>query len=300
MPDRRFDWFLIVLAIAVRAAAVLVLQSHTVPHSTYEHGEIAANLLAGRGFSVRFLGAEGPTSQQAPVYPALVAAAYAVGGVGTPRALLILELGQAALGGLLVAAVLRLAREVAPERPRVAWLAGLIVALHPTLVYAATHVQVALLAATLLTATLAWAYRAGRTGRDRDAIGDGPPARGAGPDRPDPGAGRRRGRLGGRAGPGRLAGASGRSRSWRWRRRRGWPPGSRGTAWVHGEFVGIKSTFGYAFWQGNCALSEGTDKVVRASVERALDAGEGRAGSAGSIGRSGTPGTRRATSTTSP
>ena len=40
---------------------------------------------------------------------------------------------------------------------------------------------------------------------------------------------------------------------------------------VHGEFVAIKSTFGYAFWQGNCALSEGTDKVVRPSVERILD-----------------------------
>ena len=40
-----------------------------------------------------------------------------------------------------------------------------MVALHPTLVYAATHVQVALLAATLTTATLAWAYRSGRTGR---------------------------------------------------------------------------------------------------------------------------------------
>src|SRR5262249_31798025 len=39
---------------------------------------------------------------------------------------------------------------------------------------------------------------------------------------------------------------------------------------VFGEFVPIKSTFGYAFWQGNCALSEGTDKVVRASVEQAL------------------------------
>jgi len=33
----------------------------------------------------------------------------------------------------------------------------------------------------------------------------------------------------------------------------------------------VKSTFGYAFWQGNCALSEGTDKVVRASVEKALN-----------------------------
>jgi hypothetical protein len=39
---------------------------------------------------------------------------------------------------------------------------------------------------------------------------------------------------------------------------------------VHGEFVPIKSSFGYAFWQGNCSLSEGTDKVVRPSVESAL------------------------------
>src|SRR5579883_973132 len=173
MHDRRIDWCLIALAIAVRAAAVLVLQSHTIPHSTYEHGEIAANILAGKGFSVRFLGAEGPTSQQAPVYPMLVTAAYAMGGVGTPRALLILELGQAALGGLLVAGVMMLAREVAPENRRVAWLAGLIAAFHPTLVYAATHVQVALLAATLLTAALAWAFRTGRTGWARDAAVSG-------------------------------------------------------------------------------------------------------------------------------
>jgi len=41
-------------------------------------------------------------------------------------------------------------------------------------------------------------------------------------------------------------------------------------ALVHGEFVAIKSTFGYAFWQGNCALSAGTDKVVRRSVDRIL------------------------------
>src|SRR6185437_2174271 len=143
MPMRRLVVALIVLAVAVRVAAVLALQSHKVPRSTYEHGDIAANLLAGRGFTTRFLGADGPTSQQAPVYPVIVAGAYALGGVGTPRALLILELGQAALGGLLVAGVLALAREVAPDRPRMGALAGLVVALHPTLVYAATHVQVA-------------------------------------------------------------------------------------------------------------------------------------------------------------
>ena len=50
---------------------------------------------------------------------------------------------------------------------------------------------------------------------------------------------------------------------------------------VHGEFVAIKSTFGYAFWQGNCSLSRGTDKVVRQSVERMLWSRSGRHGIAG-------------------
>src|SRR6201999_1982809 len=83
MTDRRWTWALITLAVAARAAAVLALQSHLVPRSTFEHGEIAANLLDGRGFSVKFLGANGPTSQQAPIYPVVVAGAYALGGIGT-------------------------------------------------------------------------------------------------------------------------------------------------------------------------------------------------------------------------
>ena len=77
--------------------AVWILQSHLVPRSTYEHGEIASNMLAGRGFAIRFLGATGPTSQQVPVYPTIVAVAYAIGGVETPRALFLLEMGQAIL-----------------------------------------------------------------------------------------------------------------------------------------------------------------------------------------------------------
>jgi hypothetical protein len=270
MLDRRLMLSLIALAVAARVAAVFVLQSHTVPQSTYEHGEIAANLLAGRGFSVRFLGADGPTSQQAPIYPLVVAAAYATAGVGTPRALLTLELGQAALGGLMVAGVLFLALEAAPRRPRLAAGAGLITAVHPTLVYAATHVQVAPLAACLLVWTLGWAYRTRRTGSDRTALISGAllgllaltdpilalvaPAMCcaivAGRDgirtafRP----------LGLVAGVAILVVAPWLARNFS----------------VHGELVWIKSTFGYAFWQGNCALSEGTDKVVRPSVERAL------------------------------
>ena len=145
-------------------------QSHRVPRSTYEHGEIAANLLAGRGFANRFLGADGPTSQQAPIYPALLAAAYAIGGVETPRSLLLFELGQSVLGGILVLGVLRLAASIVGNRPLATLAAGSIAALHPTLVYAATHVQVALLGATLLTWTLYYANRTGTSGRPLQAI----------------------------------------------------------------------------------------------------------------------------------
>ena len=270
MPNGRFNWFLIALAIVVRGAAVVGLQSHTVPRSTYEHGEIAANLLAGRGFSVDYLGADGPTSQQAPLYPFLVAGAYWLGGVGTPRALLILELGQAVLGGLLVAAVLSLARSIAPGSRWVAWVAGLIVALDPSLVYAATHVQVVTLATTTLVVCLAWGERTGRTGRLRDAVGSGvtlgllaladpilalaAPAVAWSIARSE--TGRRSIRLVGLVGITAAACVA----PWVVRNYR-----------VHGEFVPIKSSFGYAFWQGNCALSEGTDKVARPSARTIAD-----------------------------
>jgi hypothetical protein len=273
--SRGYGAALIALAIAVRVAAVLVLRSYDVSRSTYEHGEIAANLLAGRGFAMRFLGADGPTSQQAPVYPLLVAAAYAVGGVGTPRVLLILEVGQSVLGGLLVWGVLRLVRLAAPGRRGVAGIAGLVVALHPTLVYAATHVQVAALGTTLLVWTLASGYQAGTTGRPRDAAIAG-------------------GWLALLALTDPILSLAGIGIAWAiWQGRRSAPGRLRQSAllvllmvltalagiapwlartWrIHGEFVAIKSTFGYAFWQGNCALSEGTDKVQRRSVDRILE-----------------------------
>ena len=157
---------LVVAAIGARAAAIWILQSHHVPRSTYEHGEIAGNLLAGRGFATHFLGAFGPTSQQAPIYPALVCLAYAIGGVERPQALLLLQMGQAVLAGVLVLGVIRLARSIAPRYPWLAWISGLVTAFHPTLIYAATHVQVALLGTTLLVWTLAWAYQCGLSRRD--------------------------------------------------------------------------------------------------------------------------------------
>jgi hypothetical protein len=281
---RRVELGILVLAVALRMAAVLLLRSHLVPRSTYEHGEIAANLLAGRGFSIRFLGADGPTSQQAPLYPLLVAACYWLGGVELPAALLILELGQALLGGAMVVGVMRLARLAAPGVPALAPAAGLIAASHPTLVYAATHVQVASLAATLLVWTLVLGHRAAESGRRVHAAATGlgmaalaltdPILSLAGISvlgaivRPGAHAGKLASRLG-------LAGIM------LFTAALGVTPWLVRNALVHGEFVAIKSTFGYAFWQGNCRLSEGTDKVVRDSVERTLGRGDGGGGLAG-------------------
>jgi hypothetical protein len=166
-----------------------------------------------------------------------------------------------------VAGGLRLAREIAPERPRVALAAALVTAVHPSLVYAATHVQVALLATTLLMWTLALAFQLGRTGRGSATTGL---------------------LLGLLILTDPILGIAGVGVTWAIVSARRLVEAMRLLAWlaavtaitltpwtirnyrVHGELVVVKSSFGYAFWQGNCKQSEGTDKVVRSSVERAL------------------------------
>lgn len=271
MP-RVFIPAIVVLAVLVRAAAILVLQSHTVARSTYEHGEIAANLLAGRGFSIDFLGAFGPTSQQAPVYPFLLACVYALFGIDTSASHLVMQLAQAFLGGVMVLGVMRLAGLFAPGRPLIPAMAGLMSALHPTLVYAATHIQVAGLAAAELVWLFVWAERAARSHRGGHMAALGlllaftvltdpililaAPALAWTLAQGGVSA-RKLARVA-------LIAALGVT------------PWIARNAWVHGEFVFVKSTFGYAFWQGNCSLSEGSDKVVRPSVEHVLASADAR------------------------
>jgi hypothetical protein len=151
------------VAIAVRLAAVFAVGSYKLDRVTYEHGEIARNLVEGRGFVVRWMGAEGPTSQQAPVYPSLVAAFYWLFGIQTPAALLALQILQCVMGGLLAAGVVLLARDLLPELPGAGWLAGAGTAFYPTLIYMATQVQVASVATLLVVAVLWIAARASRS-----------------------------------------------------------------------------------------------------------------------------------------
>ncbi|MBN2475329.1 MAG: hypothetical protein JXB62_12015 [Pirellulales bacterium] len=268
---------LLLLASLALGLRVWVVGALTTDHQrplAYEHGQIAENLLAGRGFSIEFLGTEGPTSQQAPFYPLLLTAAWWWFGVATPQAILAVQLLQCLAGTALVLAVVWLGWSLMPDRPSVGWVAGLGAAVYPTHLYMVTHLQVALWAALLLTLLLATVLSA-----------------------------RWRATWGGAALAGTMAGmlllvepilvlalpvcviafwlAEG-TPSWI-----GWF--SRAAAvrvalmvgiaaaviapWiirncrVHGEPVFIKSTFGYAFWQANNPISWGTDKIPKPSAE---------------------------------
>jgi hypothetical protein len=248
-----------ILSVTVRVAAVFAVGSYRLDHVTYEHGEIARHLVEGRGFTVKWLGAEGPTSQQAPVYPVLVASFYWLFGVQTAASLLALQLFQSLLGGLLSVGIVLLGMQLLGSRSAAPWLGGIGVALYPTLIYSVAQVQVVSIVSLLLVAVLWSASRAMRSARWQDATGCGV--------------------LSGLlvlsdpimslvvcvallmifahcvAGRVRLCVAAVAAMAlvvspWIVRNYR-----------VHGEWVFVKSTFGYAFWQGNHERSFGTDKI---------------------------------------
>jgi hypothetical protein len=287
-PKLFFLAILTCVALGSRLAVIWLVGGRDTPGITYEHGEIAENILAGRGFSVTFLGSGGPTSQQAPFYPALLACAYRVFGVGSVGSLLAIQIVQAAAGTLLVLCVVWLGWSLWPDFPTLGSAAGWIAALYPTHVYMVTHFQVAVWAALVLTALLAWvcsprgrhtwskAVSAGILGgaallidpilaialpfagylfwqRDRDmVIADG----------------KLNGlwALLGRMGRPAVVGLTAMLviSPWLYRNYR-----------VHGEAVFIKSTFGYAFWQGNNPASWGTDKIPKHSDELLRQAHDG-------------------------
>ena len=262
------------LALLLRVAVVAALQADHAGPLGYEHGRIAENLLAGRGFSIELLGTSGPTSQQAPFYPLLLAAAYFCFGVATPQAVLAVQLLQCAAGTALVLAAAWLAWSLLPNRPAIGWVAGVGAAIYPAHLYMVTHLQVALWAALLLTVLLAVAlsirWRATWSGAVLAGLLAGAMllvepilalalpvcaaafwlAEGSGTWR-----GRfarpALGRVGLMAGVAALVIAPWLVRNWA----------------VHGRPVFIKSTFGYAFWQGNNPNSHGTDKIPKPSAE---------------------------------
>lgn len=271
----RFDrpriglFLLVVVALALRIGVVFALRTEHAAPVSYEHGEIAKNLLQGRGFSVELLGGQGPTSQQSPFYPILMTVAYALFGLESNAAVLAIQLLQCVAGAGLVLAVVWLAWSLLPDRPRVGWVAGVGAALYPTHLYMVTHFQVAIWAALVLTVLVAWvAASRGKQSWRHAAVGGllsglllliEPILALALPICAIffwTGESRRfslaaLGRVATMAGIATLVIA----------------PWTIRNCMVHGEFVFIKSSFGYAFWQGNNPISHGTDKIPKPSAE---------------------------------
>jgi len=275
-PPRLLWAVLLSVALAVRIAVVVLLLpkiSAVTGPLTYEHGAIAENLLAGRGFSVWYLGTEGPTSQQAPWVPFLLAGCYAAFGVGSPAALVAYQLLQCLAGVGLVAATVRLTWNLVPEHREYGWIAGWLATLFPPHIYMVTHVQAAPWAVLGLTVLLAEACKksAPLTWGRTVALGAlsgwlllvdpilalvlpvvGLTLTLNAPRMP-----------------------TGERAKWTILRRCTRPAVVGLTAllviapWlarnfvIHGEFVFIKASFGYALWQGNNELSYGTDKIPK-------------------------------------
>lgn len=284
MSPRRKFVHLAILALAAltfRLAAIWLIGAYRAAEgTTYEHGEIAENLLKGQGFSVWFLGTSGATSQQAPFYPGLLAAVYYFFGIGTAASLLAMQVLQAVAGTWLAVCVVWLCWSLLTERPALGLAAGWIAALDPTHLYMVTHFQTALWSALVLTTLLAWvAWPVGRHSWTK-ALFAGLLAgwlalidpilalalpfaawlfwRG---DRDLVVAGGWLGEFWSRCGRAlRLAtiglAATAVVAPWLYRNYR-----------VHGELVFVKSTFGYAFWQGNNPASWGTDKIPKTNDE---------------------------------
>lgn len=262
------------LALGLRIAVVLALRTEHAAPVTYEHGRIAENLLAGRGFSIEFLGRSGPTSQQAPFYPLLLAVVYALAGGPTAAAMYAVWLLQSIAGTVLVLVVAWLGWSLFPGRPEIGWIAAIGAAVFPPHLYMVTHFQVALWAALVLTLLLCVASSPRWQGSWRGAtlagvlsgtllliepilalvlpivaamfwIGRQPLAKKVIVSRR---------RLGQVALMTAVAAAV-------------IAPWSIRNQLVHGQWIFVKSTLGYAFWQGNNPNSRGTDKIPKPSAE---------------------------------
>ena len=264
---------LLLIALLTRVFVVFLLDSPDTGPVTYEHGRIAENLLSGRGFSITYLGGEGPTSQQAPFYPFFLAGIYGLFGVGTHTSHLAAQLIQCVVGTALVAAVFFLSRNLFPGRPRIAWIAAEISAFFPTHLYMVTHLQVVVWVAAVFT-TLMWVVTSTRLHDTwRGAVMAGLLSGGLLLIEPifalvlpvcaaafwlgTPPDTRGRFRAGSLVKVGAMAGVAACVIA---------PWVVRNYA-VHDRFVFVKASFGYAFWQGNNPASCGTDKIPKSTVE---------------------------------
>jgi 4-amino-4-deoxy-L-arabinose transferase-like glycosyltransferase len=142
-------WLLVLLGLAVRIVAVLVLNDYRAPLAA-EYGIVAGNLAAGRGFvGGGWLGPEAATALNAPVYPIFLAAWLRWGG---PLPFLGVQLFQALLSALLAYLTGKIALHLSD--PATSLLAGILVTLYPPLVYFCIQISPAIFTTFFALASL--------------------------------------------------------------------------------------------------------------------------------------------------
>lgn len=129
----RFVWILILVAALMPRLALVALVGTGSPPEAYEYESLVRNLLAGKGYVYHHLGTDYLSFHSSLPYVLLTAVVYTLTNYSQTAMLLVQSLAGTALA--LVTGVL--GRRVGG--PAVGVLAGLLVALHPGLVYYDTH-----------------------------------------------------------------------------------------------------------------------------------------------------------------
>jgi len=126
-----------IFSFIIRLVAIFYLKHYLNP-LVWENGGIADNILAGKGFSIGFLGPEGPTSWQAPFYPYLLAFFYAFMGKGYLTYLCI-EILQSLIMSLIPVFLYKSAKII--FNPEVAILTAIVSSLFPLTIWYATRIH---------------------------------------------------------------------------------------------------------------------------------------------------------------
>ncbi len=144
-------WVAFVFGALLRIVAIFVFQDYYAP-LTAEYGVVAQNLALGKGFTGGgWLGPEGPTALNVPVYPLFLAAFLYL---RMPLPYLWVELTQALLSAFLVWLIPEIQRLLIGKREgyfATAWL----IAVYPPLIYFPKQISPAIFA-TFFTAVSCW------------------------------------------------------------------------------------------------------------------------------------------------
>src|SRR5712692_3701420 len=174
---RRSLFWMVVAGLSLRLVVVsLVYTAQLDPAQDsfafgYEAGRIARSLALGQGFSAPYHEATGPTAQQTPVYPYLLAGVFQLFGIYTATSALVILTLNSLFSALTCIPVALVAREA--FGPRVAWWAGWAWAIFPYAVLMSTLIWETTLTTLLLSLLVLATVRLVRPARPAAWLGYG-------------------------------------------------------------------------------------------------------------------------------